>query len=75
MEEYYGEPRQETPKEFQVEDFNKDYNYNSEEVMIPEESMDIDGDGKISKSEINLCKLCIAAAIVIAFGDQAIQFI
>jgi hypothetical protein len=38
-------------------------------------AVDVDGDGRISASEINLCKLCIGAAIIIAFGDKAIQFI
>ena len=38
-------------------------------------SADIDGDGRVSNAEINLCKLCIGAAIIIAFGDKAIQFI
>lgn len=36
---------------------------------------DLDGDGRVSNAEINLCKLCIGAAIIIAFGDKAIQFI
>jgi len=38
-------------------------------------SADIDGDGKVTSSEINICRMCLAAAIVIAFGDQAIQFL
>ena len=38
-------------------------------------SADLDGDGRVSNAEINLCKLCIGAAIIIAFGDKAIQFI
>lgn len=38
-------------------------------------SADIDGDGKVTLSELNLCRMCLAAAIVIAFGDQAIQFL
>ena len=38
-------------------------------------SADIDGDGKVTPSELNLCRLCLAAAIVIAFGDQVLQFI
>jgi len=38
-------------------------------------SADIDGDGKVTPSEINICRMCLAAAILIAFGDQAIQFL
>jgi len=38
-------------------------------------STDIDGDGKITPSEVNICRMCLAAAIVIAFGDQAIKFL
>ncbi len=44
----------------------------SEEKII---IADLDGDGKVSSSEANLCRMCLAAAIVIAFGDQALQFI
>lgn len=36
---------------------------------------DLDGDGKVTPSEINICRMCLAAAIVIAFGDQALKFI
>ncbi len=36
---------------------------------------DIDGDGKVTPSELNICRMCLAAAIIIAFGDQAIQFL
>lgn len=43
--------------------------------MIDDLSADLDGDGKITPSELNLCRMCLAAAIVIAFGDQALQFI
>jgi hypothetical protein len=38
-------------------------------------SADVDGDGKITPSEVNICRMCLAAAILIAFGDQAIQFL
>ncbi len=38
-------------------------------------SADIDGDGKVTSSEVNICRMCLAAAIVIAFGDQALQFL
>ncbi len=38
-------------------------------------SADIDGDGKVTSSEVNICRMCLAAAIVIAFGDQALNFI
>ncbi len=36
---------------------------------------DIDGDGKTSPWEANICKMCLLAAIVIAFGDKALMFI
>ncbi len=45
---------------------------NSEDEFL---SADLDGDGKVTSSELNLCRMCLAAAIVIAFGDQALQFI
>ncbi len=38
-------------------------------------SADIDGDGKVTSSEVNICRMCLAAAIVIAFGDQALKFL
>ena len=41
----------------------------------PKLVLDVDGDGKVSSSEVNICRMCLAAAIVIAFGDQAIQFL
>ncbi len=41
----------------------------------PKLVLDVDGDGKVTSSEVNICKMCLAAAIVIAFGDQAIQFL
>ncbi len=41
----------------------------------PKLVLDVDGDGKVSASEINICRMCLAAAIIIAFGDQALQFI
>jgi hypothetical protein len=36
---------------------------------------DIDGDGKTSPWEANICKMCLLAAIIIAFGDKALMFI
>ena len=36
---------------------------------------DLDGDGKTSPWEANLCRLCLAAAICLAFGDKAVQLI
>ena len=44
-------------------------------MIMTKISADIDGDGKVTPSEINICRMCLAAAIVIAFGDQAIQFL
>ena len=34
-------------------------------------SEDLDGDGNISPREISLCRLCLMAALVLAFGEQA----
>ncbi len=41
----------------------------------PKLVLDVDGDGKVTSSEVNICRMCLAAAIIIAFGDQAIQFL
>lgn len=38
-------------------------------------TLDIDGDGKISPWESNLCRLCLIGALAIAFGDKAINLI
>ncbi len=38
-------------------------------------AMDLDGDGKISPWESNLCRICLISAIILAFGDNALQFI
>ena len=46
---------------------------NSEDTELI--AADLNGDGKVTSSELNLCRMCLAAAIVIAFGDQALQFI
>jgi hypothetical protein len=32
---------------------------------------DLDGDGKVSPWEGQLCKLCLMAALALAFGEQA----
>ena len=37
--------------------------------------LDLDGDGKTSPWEANLCRVCLAAALLLAFGDKAVQFI
>lgn len=37
--------------------------------------MDLDGDGKVSPWEKHLCKLCLLGALVIAFGDKAMNII
>lgn len=34
-------------------------------------SEDLDGDGTISPKEISLCRLCLMAALVLAFGEEA----
>ncbi len=47
--------------------------------MLPEEknnqALDLDGDGKVSVWESNICRICLISAIILAFGDNAIQFI
>ena len=37
--------------------------------------LDLDGDGTVSAWESNLCRICLISAIILAFGDNAIQFI
>jgi len=32
---------------------------------------DIDGDGKITPREVSLCRICLMAALVLAFGKEA----
>ncbi len=39
------------------------------------EPLDLDGDGKTSPWEANLCRICLIAAIALAFGDNAVQFL
>lgn len=36
-------------------------------------TLDIDGDGRISPWESNLCRMCLIGALVIAFGDKVIS--
>ncbi len=43
--------------------------------QVNNQALDLDGDGKISPWESNLCRVCLLAAIVLAFGDNAVQFI
>ena len=43
--------------------------------QVNNQVLDLDGDGKVSPWESNLCRVCLLAAIVLAFGDNAIQFI
>ncbi len=33
---------------------------------------DLDGDGKVSPWEANLCRICLMAALVLAFGEKAV---
>lgn len=33
---------------------------------------DLDGDGKVSPWEANLCRICLMAALVLAFGEKAL---
>ena len=41
----------------------------------PEVGIDLDGDGKTSAWESNLCRACIAMALFIAFGKEAMTLI
>ena len=36
-------------------------------------SLDLDGDGKVSPWESNLCRICLISALAIAFGDKLIN--
>ncbi len=36
--------------------------------------IDIDGDGKTSLWEANICRLCIMGALVLAFGKEALSY-
>jgi len=36
-------------------------------------ALDLDGDGKVSPWESNLCRICLMTALVIAFGDKVIS--
>ena len=36
-------------------------------------AMDLDGDGKVSPWESNLCRICLMTALIIAFGDKVIN--
>ena len=37
-------------------------------------SEDLDGDGEVSPNEISLCRICLMAALVLAFGQEALSF-
>jgi len=51
-----------------------DPNFNSDaSTCSGREAMDLDGDGKISTWESNLCRLCLLGALAIAFGDKVIN--
>ena len=39
------------------------------------QGFDLDGDGKVSPWESNLCRICLIAAITLAFGDNAVQLL
>jgi hypothetical protein len=46
--------------------------------MDPEEdkkTFDIDGDGVSAPWEQNLCRICLMAAITLAFGKDALQML
>lgn len=38
-------------------------------------TFDIDGDGETSPWEQNLCRICLMAAITLAFGKDALQML
>ena len=44
-------------------------------VSPKSDPLDLDGDGKVSPWESNLCRICLISAIILAFGDNAVQFI
>lgn len=44
----------------------------SDEVEPEPATLDLDGDGKTSPWEANLCRICLMAALVLAFGKDAI---
>lgn len=44
-----------------------------DEVERHEGGLDLDGDGKVSPWESNLCRICLMAALAIAFGDKVIS--
>ena len=45
------------------------------EEMTGEHELDIDGDGRSSPWEQNLCRICLMAAITLAFGKDALQML
>lgn len=38
-------------------------------------SFDLDGDGKVSPWEANMCRICLISALVLAFGKEALAFL
>ena len=49
-----------------------------DETEVPEsniQALDLDGDGKVSPWESNLCRICLLSAIILAFGDNVLKFI
>ena len=40
---------------------------------VRDSGFDLDGDGKVSPWESNLCRICLMAALAIAFGDKVIS--
>lgn len=34
--------------------------------------MDVDGDGEVTEKDAWLCRLCLVAAVVLAFGEKAV---
>lgn len=48
---------------------------NQREEMTDQQGFDIDGDGRSSPWEQNLCRICMMAAIVLAFGKDALQMV
>lgn len=40
-----------------------------------EDAVDLDGDGKVSAWEQNICRICLMAAITLAFGKDVLSMI
>ncbi len=50
-----------------------DRDFNLDDVNTGGSLLDLDGDGKVSPWESNLCRICLMTALIIAFGDKVIN--